>query len=153
MLTTLYTGQPIVYTTSGTVAGDLVASTTYYAIRLSATTISIADSLALALAGTAHNLTGTGSGTHTFTVNLTARSVGDRGGNENHSHIAAENAPHTHSATIPTAGDQAGAGSSIPNDVDNTPTQSVVITTASQGSGTAFSLINPFLSMNYIIKQ
>ena len=46
-------------------------------------------------------------------------------GNENHSHIAAENAPHTHSATIPTAGDQAGAGSSIPNDVDNTPTQSV----------------------------
>ena len=151
--TTLYTGQPIVYTTSGTVAGDLVASTTYYAIRLSATTISIADSLALALAGTAHNLTGTGSGTHTFTVNLTARSVGDRGGNENHSHIAAENAPHTHSATIPTAGDQAGAGSSIPNDVDNTPTQSVGITTASQGSGTAFSLINPFLSMNYIIKQ
>ena len=151
--TTLYTGQPIVYTTSGTVAGDLVASTTYYAIRLSATTISIADSLALALAGTAHNLTGTGSGTHTFTVNLTARSVGDRGGNENHSHIAAENAPHTHSATIPTAGDQTGSGSSIPNDVDNTPTQSVGITTASQGSGTAFSLINPFLSMNYIIKQ
>lgn len=151
--TTLYTGQPIVYTTSGTVAGDLVASTTYYAIRLSATTISIADSLALALAGTAHNLTGTGSGTHTFTVNLTARSVGDRGGNENHSHIAAENAPHTHSATIPTTGDQSGAGSSIPNDVDNIPTQSVGITTASQGSGTAFSLINPFLSMNYIIKQ
>ena len=100
--TTLYTGQPITYTTSGTVAGDLVASTTYYAIRLSATTISIADSLALALAGTAHNLTGTGSGTHTFTVNLTARSVGDRGGNENHSHIAAENAPHTHSAKAPT---------------------------------------------------
>ena len=27
------------------------------------------------------------------------------------------------------------------------------IMTASQGSGTAFSLINPFLSMNYIIKQ
>ena len=151
--TTLYTGQPIVYTTSGTVAGDLVASTTYYAIRLSATTISIADSLALALAGTAHNLTGTGSGTHTFTVNLTARSVGDRGGNENHSHIAAENAPHTHSATITTAGDQAGAGTTIPNDVDANPAQSVGITTASQGSGTAFSLINPFLSMNYIIKQ
>ena len=100
----------IVYTTSGTVAGDLVASTTYYAIRLSATTISIADSLALALAGTAHNLTGTGSGTHTFTIPLTARSVGERGGNENHSHVAAENAPHTHTATITTTGDQAGAG-------------------------------------------
>ena len=37
--------------------------------------------------------------------------------------------------------------------VDATPAQSVGITTASQGSGTAFSLINPFLSMNYIIKQ
>ena len=151
--TSLYTGQPIVYTTSGTVAGDLVASTTYYAIRLSATTISIADSLALALAGTAHNLTGTGSGTHTFTIPLTARSVGERGGNENHSHIAAENAPHTHGVTIPTAGDQAGAGAIIPNDVDATPSQSVAVTSASQGSGTAFSLINPYLAMNFIIKQ
>jgi hypothetical protein len=151
--TSLYTGQPIVYTTSGTVAGDLVASTTYYAIRLSATTISIADSLALALAGTAHNLTGTGSGTHTFTIPLTARSVGERGGNENHSHVAAENAPHTHGVTIPTAGDQAGAGAIIPNDVDSTPSQSVAVTSASQGSGTAFSLINPYLAMNFIIKQ
>jgi len=151
--TSLYTGQPIVYTTSGTVAGDLVASTTYYAIRLSATTISIADSLALALAGTAHNLTGTGSGTHTFTIPLTARSVGERGGNENHSHIAAENAPHTHGVTIPTAGDQAGAGTTIPNDIDSTPSQSVAVTSASQGSGTAFSLINPYLAMNYIIKH
>ena len=151
--TSLYTGQPIVYTTSGTVAGDLVASTTYYAIRLSATTISIADSLALALAGTAHNLTGTGSGTHTFTIPLTARSVGERGGNENHSHVAAENAPHTHGVTIPTAGDQAGAGTTIPNDIDSTPSQSVAVTSASQGSGTAFSLINPYLAMNYIIKH
>ena len=151
--TSLYTGQPIVYTTSGTVAGDLVASTTYYAIRLSATTISIADSLSLALAGTAHNLTGTGSGTHTFTVSLTARSVGERGGNENHAHVAAENAPHTHGVTIPTAGDQAGAGAIIPNDVDSTPSQSVAVTSASQGSGTAFSLINPYLAMNFIIKQ
>ena len=151
--TTLYTGQPIVYSTSGTVAGDLVASTTYYAIRLSATTISIADSLALALAGTAHNLTGTGSGTHTFTINLTTRSVGERGGNETHSLAAAENAPHTHSATITTTGDQAGVGTTIPNDVDASPAQSVGITTASQGSGTAFSMINPFLAMNYIIKQ
>ena len=151
--TSLYTGQPIVYTTSGTVAGDLVASTTYYAIRLSATTISIADSLALALAGTAHNLTGTGSGTHTFTIPLTARSVGERGGNENHSHVAAENAPHTHGVTIPTAGDQTGAGTTIPNDIDSTPSQSVAVTSASQGSGTAFSLINPYLAMNFIIKQ
>ena len=151
--TSLYTGQPIVYTTSGTVAGDLVASTTYYAIRLSATTISIADSLALALAGTAHNLTGTGSGTHTFTIPLTARSVGERGGNENHSHVAAENAPHTHGVTIPTAGDQTGAGTTIPNDIDSTPSQSVAVTSASQGSGTAFSLINPYLAMNYIIKH
>lgn len=151
--TSLYTGQPIVYSTSGTVAGDLVASTTYYAIRLSATTISIADSLALALAGTAHNLTGTGSGTHTFTINLTTRSVGERGGNETHSLASAENSPHTHSATITTTGDQIGAGTTIPNDVDASPAQSVGITTASQGSGTAFSMINPFLAMNYIIKQ
>jgi len=151
--TTLYTGQPIVYSTSGTVAGDLVASTTYYAIRLTATTISIADSLALALAGTAHNLTGTGSGTHTFTVNLTARSLGQRGGNETHSLAAAEHSPHTHGVTIPTAGDQAGAGTTIPNDVDSTPSQSVAVTSASQGSGTAFSMINPFLAVNFIIKQ
>lgn len=147
--TTLYTGQPVIYTTSGTVAGDLVASTTYYAIRLSATTISLADSLALAMAGTAHNLTGTGSGTHTLTVNLTTRSLGQRGGNETIS-LTTENMPaHTH--TVPAATDTAGGGATIPKYIDNSP--STTETTSSTGSNTAFSLINPFLSMNYIIKQ
>ena len=147
--TSLYTGQPIVYSTSGTVAGDLVASTTYYAIRLSAPTISIADSLALAHAGTAHNLTGTGSGTHTFTINLTTRAVGERGGNETHSLTSAENALHTHNFEIGT--DAAGGGTYIPKYVDNAP--SGTQTTNSSGSNTAFSMINPFLAMNYIIKQ
>ena len=64
----------------------------------------------------------------------------ERCGNDNHSHITAENAPHTQSATITTVGDQTGAGTTIPNDVDDNPAQSVGITTASQGSGTAFSL-------------
>ena len=147
--TSLYTGQPIVYTTSGTVAGDLVASTTYYAIRLSATTISIADSLALAHAGTAHNLTGTGSGTHTFTIPLTARTLGERGGNENHSLATAEGPLHTHTFEVGT--DAVAGGTYVPKYVDNTP--SGTQTTATSGANTAFSLINPFLAINFIIKQ
>lgn len=64
-----YTGDLIRLTTTGTLptadGGDLAIDTDYYVINVSATKIKLARTLALALAGTAINITSNGSGTHT----------------------------------------------------------------------------------------
>ena len=92
----LYTGRAVVLTTTTTVPGGLTASTTYYVIRASSTTINLATTLANAVAGTKIDLTSTGSGTHTLTATLTARTAGDTGGEEVHALTTAELAAHTH---------------------------------------------------------
>lgn len=58
------TGDTLVIRTSGTVPAGLSLNTTYYAIRVSATTIKLALSAADATAGTAINITSQGTGTH-----------------------------------------------------------------------------------------
>lgn len=52
--------------TSNTVPAGLTANTTYFVIRVSATTIKLATSAANALAGTAINITSQGTGTHSL---------------------------------------------------------------------------------------
>lgn len=67
--TTLFpTGTPIVFTSTTTVPAGLTSGTTYYAINVSGTTIKVAASAALALAGTAIDITTQGTGTHTITL-------------------------------------------------------------------------------------
>ncbi len=67
--TTLFpTGTPIVFTSTTTVPAGLTSGTTYYAINVSGTTIKVAASAALALAGTAIDITSQGTGTHTITL-------------------------------------------------------------------------------------
>lgn len=53
--------------TTTTLPAGLSTSTDYFVIRLSADTYSLATSYANAIAGTAINITDTGTGTHTFT--------------------------------------------------------------------------------------
>jgi hypothetical protein len=53
-------------TTSGTLPAGLSIATDYYVIKLTDTTIKFATSYANAVAGTAVNITSTGSGTHTI---------------------------------------------------------------------------------------
>lgn len=63
----LVTGDgPIRLTTTGTLPAGLSLLTNYWIIRLSADTFSLASSLALAIAGTAVDITDTGSGVHTL---------------------------------------------------------------------------------------
>ncbi len=57
---------PIKFSSTGGVPAGLVAGTLYYAIRVSATVIKVASTLALAQAGTAIDITGQGTGTHTL---------------------------------------------------------------------------------------
>lgn len=101
---TLETGAAVVYTSSGTVAAPLVSGTTYYVIRVSATVVKLATSRALALLGTAINLTGAGTGTQRLTVNLTARSTGQYLGEETHALTVAEIPSHTHADGVNPSG-------------------------------------------------
>lgn len=149
--TTLYTGQAVVYTSTGTVVTGLTASTTYYVIRASVTTIQLASSLANALAGTAINLTGTGTGVHTLTQTLTTRSLGDRGGEESHTQIESEVGRHRHPVTTDASATNANTavmgsnGGGADADVSNAANYNTAPTTGANN-------IPPFLALNYIIK-
>lgn len=61
-----YTGLKVAATSSGTLPAGLSA-TNYYVIKVSANTFKLATSAANALAGTAVDITDTGTGTHTLT--------------------------------------------------------------------------------------
>lgn len=99
------TGDKVRLTTSNTLPAGLSLATTYFVIRLTADTFSLATTRALAVAGTVVDVTGTGTGTHTITgyENLTGFFFEDRAfalktGVPSHStEIAAElGIPQTH---------------------------------------------------------
>lgn len=93
------TGMKVRASTTGTLPTGLVAATDYFVIRMSATTIKLATTLANALAGTGIDITAQGSGSHTLTHSLTARALGGLGGEEAHASTIAEMAAHTHTTT------------------------------------------------------
>lgn len=64
------TGYMLRLSTSGALPGGLSAGTDYFAIRLTADTFKLASTYANAVAGTAVDVTSTGSGTHTLTGDL-----------------------------------------------------------------------------------
>lgn len=65
------TGMKLTVSTTDTLPGGLAALTDYYFIYVSATTGKLATSQANALAGTAIDITSSGTGTHTIVVNTT----------------------------------------------------------------------------------
>lgn len=72
----LETGDgPLFGTSSGTLPAGLTLATGYYAIKIDANTFYVATSRQNALAGTRVDITGTGSGTHTFADDSTTERV------------------------------------------------------------------------------
>lgn len=68
------TGSTVRLTSTGTVPAGLTANRTYYVIRVDADNLKLADTLALAIAGTPVNVTAAaGGGTHTLTPILTTK--------------------------------------------------------------------------------
>lgn len=65
---TLQTGRPCSFTSSVSLPGGIVTATRYFIIKLTATTVKLATSYTNAIAGTAIDITSTGSGIHTMTV-------------------------------------------------------------------------------------
>jgi microcystin-dependent protein len=141
------TGQAVAFASSGTTIGGLTSGTTYYLIRTGNLTFSLATTRANAVAGTAITLSSDGTGTRTFTLALTARALGETGGEERHSILLAEMASHIHANSFlqaqtnftPSASSGVGASS------NGTTVQ------AAGGSGD-HNILNPYVALNYIIK-
>lgn len=137
------TGQAVVYHTTGNVITGLSNDTTYYIIKVTNTTFSLATSLANAQNGTVISLSGDGTGTQTFTKTLTARTLADTGGEENHAMDINELLSHTHATNANyNGGTDGGSAGATGQAAQNSPT----------GGNVAMNVMNPFLALNFIIK-
>lgn len=146
----LITGRKIQLTTTGTLPTGLSLATDYYIIVIDTTHIKLATSLANSVAGTNIDITGAGSGTNTGTHTGTARTLAEHGGEQIHASTINEMPSHTHQVksaftavptTSPTANVWNGnSGSSF--NVASDPT----------GGSSAHNIMQPYLSLNYIIK-
>jgi hypothetical protein len=90
------TGMAVVLSTSGGAPAGLTAGSTYYVVRQSATTISLASSLANAQNGTSIDITSQGTGTHTITHTRPTRGLGEKGGEDTHATSSTEQLAHVH---------------------------------------------------------
>jgi microcystin-dependent protein len=104
---------------------------------------------------------GTGSG-------LTARTIGQTGGEEAHALTSGENGPHGHTATVTDPGHShslplynggsAGAFAKAADGTEHTQTSigsngtGITVSIANSGSGTAHNTMHPFSVLNFLIK-
>lgn len=109
-------GQAVTF--NGTVTG-LVTSTVYYVIFVTATTIQLASTQALANAGTALSISGTPSAC-TFTFSLTQRNVGDYMGEEKHGMSQNELASHSHTIGSASQNNSFGGGTNQAYNISGT---------------------------------
>lgn len=146
------TGQAIVYHTTGSVITGLTDGNTYYLIRTGNATFSLASSLANAQNGTAIALSSDGSGVQTFVRTLTARTIGDTGGEGTHAMSLTELLNHSHTFTFHDA--NAGGSDKYPN-AAGTALQAGTYTVGGQvsaGGNAAMNNMQPFAVANHIIK-
>lgn len=137
--------QLVRLTTSDTLPTGLAISTDYYVIRTDDSTIKFASSLANAVAGTAIDITGAGTGVHTIVFTGDTHTVLARAGGESkHVLSVGELAIHSHVANMQTGtGGNWDAGEGVADDAANT---------GDQGSNTPHNNMQPYVVLNYIIK-
>lgn len=133
------TGQAVFYASTGSVITGLTDDTTYYLVRVTNTTFSLASSLADAQNGTVITLSSDGSGVQTFTLTLTARTGGDTGGEENHAMSITELLAHTHPNDYGVDSNIAGVSGSA-----STNTGPI---TGSRGGNAAMNIMQPFITV------
>lgn len=139
------TGQAVTYHTTGVVITGLSNDTVYYVVRTGNLTFSLATTLANSQNATVISLSSDGTGTQTFTLALTARTLADTGGEENHAMSLTEIVAHTHTGVI----NLNGSGSGLVN-VGSGSAKSVVSDSA--GGNAAMNIMSPFVAITYIIR-
>lgn len=148
----LHTGQAVALTGSALPTG--LSATTYYVIRVNATTIKLATSVANANEGTAVDITADGSGVCTLTQTLTARTVGQTGGEETHALTDAELASHTHQEYSRSDGSFSMYYFSVTNDTNGANGPSTIgngYALYPTGSDTPHNTMPPYTVGSYII--
>lgn len=136
------TGQAVVYHSTGSVITGLTDNTTYYIIRVTNTSFSLASSLANAQNGTVITLSSDGSGVQTFTLTLTARTGGDTGGEENHAMSSAELLSHAHTGDL--SGNTSGGSAMRSASTDGVSTDTIM---NSFGGNNAMNNMQPFITV------
>jgi len=134
----IQTGQALALTNSGGALPAGLSPGTYYAVRVSDSVVTLASSLAFALAGTIVDITGAGTGTHTAAIALTAIADGELGGEATHALATTEIPAHVH-GTVVTA---IGAGTTIA--AVGTAYDVTTASTASTGGSTAHAIRMPY---------
>lgn len=148
------TGKSVVFTlASGTITG-LTSGNTYFVIRNSTTTIKLASSLANAQNGTAIDFTAKSTPVWTVTHTLTARTLGERGGEESHAMSSTELVLHGHTGRVNGGGGTtnlwsgAGAGDGIASgDTGSVFLGGAPITVDANGGNNAMNVMAPFAAV------
>lgn len=140
------TGQPVLYSAPSGAMTGLTHNTTYYIVRTGNLTFSLATSLANAQNGTVITLSSNGTGTQTFTLTFSTRTLGESGGEEDHAMSSNELLAHSHTAGYVS---QLPGGNSGGSPVLYSGSGFV---TNNTGGNQAMNIMSPFLGINYIIK-
>jgi len=149
------TGQAVLYSAASGAMTGLTHNTTYYLVRTGNLTFSLASSLANAQNGTVISLSSDGTGTQTFTLTLTARTLGHSGGEENHAMSLTELLAHNHTHEFLQASGGDGAQPAIADSgsaLSSSWQTSTRRRNAATGGNTTSNNMQPFLALNYLIK-
>lgn len=131
---------------TGTLVGMLSAVGTFYFISVSSTTAKIANTASDATAGTAMNITADGSGNVTLTTTRSAKSLGQTGGEEEHTLSIAEIPAHTHSVHSSAGVNGSSGHPSTTSGADASGS------TGTTGGSIPHNNMPPYTVVNYIIK-
>lgn len=140
------TGQKVQLTTTNTLPAGLSLATDYWIIRASATTIQFATTLANAQNGVQIDITTQGTGNHTVTGTLTARTLAEIGGEESHAMTNTELLSHSHGVTVDTS--TTTAGSVVRSGLNSDSSRN----TGTAGGNAAMNVMQPFGVVTKVIK-
>jgi microcystin-dependent protein len=143
------TGMTVVLSNLTGFTTTATAGPTYYAVRVSATNVRLATTLALAQAGSP-DITLSGTGTATLTHTFTARTLGEYGGEESHAESISEMLAHSHPGSTFNGGIVGGGNQPAFDATATNLTDSVSV--ASQGGNAAMNIMGPFGVTMAIIK-
>lgn len=135
-----YNTGDVVVTSALSGFGGTIAATSYFAVRISATNVRFASTLALAQNLTP-DITITGAGSVTLTQTFRARALGEQGGEDTHAMSITELIAHIH------PGNAVGAGL---NYAGGTNAGAVAI--GSAGGNAAMNIIQPYMVGELYIK-